>query len=405
MKGTQQQGGRLWVTIALASCAVLLAASIVNSPGAAFEASLQGLTLWWRIVFPGLLPFLVLSQMLVAYGLVHAMGAVLDPLLRKGLGVPGVAGWVIPFGLIAGFPAAAEASAQLYTGGRITARQAEKLAAAGHFCNPMLIIVVVGTGFLHKPGLGLLLAAVHGIAGIAAGLTLHKLILQSRRDLYQAGPDPVRTGSRLQQMVHSIEEARRLDGRSFGKLLGDTVASAVQTLMMIGGYMLIFAVVIRMVQFHIPGIGPSFILPGLFEVHLGTYAARISSISAPALQAALLGAILGFSGLCAYLQVRAVLRPAGIGTGGFLLTRILHGSYAYVLTLLLWKPLLKLFPGAAPVYGEIGTNVKPGYSILELPSWTQTFSLMEWQFIMLLFITACLMLFAIIWRFRNSVSR
>ncbi|RUT28153.1 nucleoside recognition domain-containing protein [Paenibacillus zeisoli] len=404
MKGSHQQGGPLWVTIALASCAVLLAVSIVKSPGAAFEASLQGLTLWWRIVFPGLLPFLVLSQMLVAYGFVHALGTVLNPLLQKGLGAPGVAGWVLPFGLIAGFPAAAEASAQLYTTGRITARQAEKLAAAGHFCNPMLIIVVVGTGFLHKPGLGLLLAAVHGIAGIAAGLTLHKLILQSRKDLYQAGPEPVRTGTRLQQMVHSIEEARRLDGRSFGKLLGDTVASAVQTLMMIGGYMLIFAVVIRMIEYHIPGIGSTFILPGLLEVHLGSYAAGASSTSVPALQAALIGAILGFSGLCAYLQVRAVLRPVGIGTGGFLVTRILHGSYAYVLTLLLWKPLLKLFPGAAPVFGDISTDDRMRNSILQLPGWSQSFSLMEWQFITLLFITACLILFAIIWRFRSSVS-
>lgn len=405
MKGTHQQGGSLWVTIALASCAVLLAASIVNSPGAAFEASLQGLTLWWRIVFPGLLPFLVLSQMLVAYGLVHALGTLLTPLLRKGLGAPGIAGWVIPLGLIAGFPAAAEASAQLYTRGRITARQAEKLAAAGHFCNPMLIIVVVGTGFLHNPGLGLLLAAVHGIAGILAGITLHKVILQNRRDLYQAGPEPVRTGSPLQQVVHSMEEARRIDGRSFGKLLGDSVASAVQTLMMIGGYMLIFAVIIRMIQFHVPGIAPSFVLPGLLEVHLGANAASTSLFSSPALQAALIGAILGFSGLCAYLQVRAVLRPSGIGTGGFLLTRILHGIYAYVLTLLLWKPLLKLFPGAAPVYGDFTTDGRLRYPIFELPSWDQAFSLMKLQFLSLLFITACLVVFAILWRFRHRVSR
>ncbi|USB32143.1 nucleoside recognition domain-containing protein [Paenibacillus sp. YPG26] len=405
MEGTQRQGGRLWVTIILGSSAVLLAASIVISPGAAFEASLQGLTLWWRIVFPGLLPFLVLSQILVAYGLVHAVGITLDPLLRKGLGTPGVAGWVIPLGLIAGFPAAAEASVQLYRGGRITARQAEKLAAAGHFCNPMLIIVVVGTGFLHKPGLGLLLAVVHGIAGIAAGLTLHKVILQSRRDLYQAGPEPIRTGSKAQQIARSIEEARRLDGRSFGKLLGDTVAAAVQTLMMIGGYMLIFAVVIRMLQYYIPGLVPSFFLPGIFEVHLGTYAAGGLYTYSPALQAALLGAILGFSGLCAYLQVRAILRPAGIGTGGFLITRILHGSYAYVLTLLLWEPLIRLFPGAAPVYGDISPHGKPDYGILQLPSWTQTFSLMGWQFIALLSITAALMLFTVLWRFRYPISR
>lgn len=405
MNGKQQQGERLWTTLAFGGGAILLAIGIVNSPGPAFEASLQGLTLWWRVVFPGLLPFLVVSQILVAYGFVHALGVILDPLLRKGLGVPGVAGWIIPLGLIAGFPAAAEASVQLHNQGKLTARQAERLAAAGHFCSPMLIIVVIGAGFLHTPALGLLLAAVHVAAGLAAGLTLHFLLIRKKKGYPLSESDRPPLQSAPRRIAASIEEARHLDGRSFGRLLGETVASAVQTLMMVGGYMMIFAVVIRMLQLYIPGLNSGLGLPGLMEVHLGANAAANTALPSAALQAAVIGAILGLSGLSGYLQVRAILSPAGIRSRSFLLTRVLHASYAYVLTLLCWKPLLSLFPDAAPVYTEMGPGRLPSDPAIQIPSWSNVLSVMEWQAAALFLLIISLMIFTVIWRFRQRVAR
>lgn len=406
MNRQQQPRGRLWVTILFGGGAILLAASIVKSPGAAFDASLQGLTLWWRIVFPGLLPFLVISQILVAYGLVHVLGTLLDPLLRKGFGVPGVAGWVIPLGLIAGFPSAAEASAQLYAQGRLSARQAGMLASAAHFCSPMLIIVVIGTGFLHNPALGLLLAAVHSVTGLAAGMTLH--VILSRRDKKRLNPPPLTSDQdrhHSRSLLQSIEEARQADGRSFGKLLGDTVASSVQTLMMIGGYMLIFAVAARMIQLYIPGFDSPLGLAGILEVHLGSYAAANAEFSSPSLQAALLGAILGFSGLSSYLQVRAVLGPAGIGTGLFLLNRMLHAIYAFGLTLFCWTPLSSLFPGAAPVYKEAAPAAASADSLNNILEWPYILSMVKWQIVILALFTASLLVFTLIWRFRGRAAR
>ncbi|WP_339063402.1 hypothetical protein [Tepidibacillus marianensis] len=37
----------------------LLAIAIITYPDAAFQASLQGLKIWWEIIFPALLPFLL----------------------------------------------------------------------------------------------------------------------------------------------------------------------------------------------------------------------------------------------------------------------------------------------------------------------------------------------------------
>lgn len=114
----------------------------------------------------------------------QGLGTLLDPFTRKALGLPGIAGWVLPLGMTAGFPAAAEATATLYKQGKISTLEAEKLAGAAHFCSPVLLIVVVGTGFLGVPGLGLLLLIVHWAAGLAAGMTLH-FLTPSKQKLQQ----------------------------------------------------------------------------------------------------------------------------------------------------------------------------------------------------------------------------
>jgi hypothetical protein len=200
--------------------------------------------------------------------------------------------------------------------------------------------------------------------------------------------------------MRRMEEARREDGRSFGKLLGDAVASGVQTLMIIGGYMLIFAVVIHVILLAFPNQTMAVAVKSALEVHLGSYAlSGLAPSLPPALSASLLGAVLGWSGLCAYLQVRAILGPAGIGERSFLLSRLLHAAYAYVLTLLLWKPVTRWLPSVLPAFG--GSEASPIGSdtpAVKLPSWQQAFGVMEWQLWMLTLLTVGFLSIALLWR-------
>lgn len=389
-----------WLTGFLA---VLLVICVVYAPGEAFKASGEGLAIWWRIVFPALLPFIVLSQMLIASGFAHGLGALLEPFTRRALGLPGSFGWVLPLGMTAGFPAAAEAAVTLHKQGKITAREAERLAATAHFCSPMLLVVVIGAGFLSRPEVGLLLLAVHWMAGIAAGVTLQLVFPDRSKSAVSppaVKPAAKRRESILRLAVRRMEEARREDGRSFGKLLGDAVTSGVQTLMIIGGYMLIFAVVIHVILLAFPHHTMAVAVKSALEVHLGSYVlSGLAPSLPPALSASILGAVLGWSGLCAYLQVRAILGPAGIGERSFLLSRLLHAAYAYILTLLLWKPFTHWLPSVLPAFG--GSEASPIGSdtpSVKLPSWQLAFGVMEWQLWMLTLLTVGFLSIALLWR-------
>ena len=65
---------------ALAGLVVTVA--FVMYPEAAFEASLDGLKLWFEIVLPALLPFFTMSEILMGLGVIHAVGVLLEPLMR-----------------------------------------------------------------------------------------------------------------------------------------------------------------------------------------------------------------------------------------------------------------------------------------------------------------------------------
>ncbi|MGV2885422.1 nucleoside recognition domain-containing protein [Paenibacillus taichungensis] len=329
-------------TVLMSTGALLLVIAVVVSPKDAFDASIQGLDIWWKIIFPAMLPFLMLSQMLTAFGFTHALGVLLGPLMQRWFRLPGKAGLAVVVGMCGGFPAGADTASRLVQDQQITAKQAGIVAAASHFANPLMIILVIGAAFLHQPAAGYFLLIVHWVSGwIATMIGVRLLPKESIGEKFStANPSSYKRRSLWSQMMIAAREAQERDGRGFGKLLGDTVSQAVQTLMMTGGYMIVFAVFVRLLTLYItPGTSVAF-WPSLLELHLGTYHLSQSPLT-PVLLMSLLAAVLGWGGLCSHLQISAVLKAAGLAATSMLYfagIRLLHALVAFFISLLLWLP-------------------------------------------------------------------
>ncbi|MGQ3478742.1 nucleoside recognition protein [Paenibacillus sp. TY11] len=344
-----------WTTLLLGLGAILLVLAVVVSPEEVFQASTQGLKLWWSIIFPAMLPFLMLSEMLIAFGLVHGLGVLLEPFMRSWFRLPGRSGWVLALGLTAGFPAAAEAVRQWAQQEDMTAPQLRRLTAIAHFCNPITILLVIGTGLLHNATVGGMLLAVHWISGLLAGWFTARLPVSSKELQKRETPAALRhtTVSRttpplIRSAWEATRSARERDGRSFGKLLGETVSHAVQTLMVTGGFIIFFSVLIRLLSIYTGQGTLSFIWPAWMEIHLGSY--EISRLPYDLrTQTALISAVLGWGGLCGWLQITAVTRPSDKGIT-FTLSRVLHGIIAFGLTFAAWTPLSRIASSTIPAY-------------------------------------------------------
>ncbi|MDR6722376.1 sporulation integral membrane protein YlbJ [Paenibacillus amylolyticus] len=381
-------------TIFLSSGAMLLVVAVVLSPKEAFDASIQGLDIWWKIIFPAMLPFLMLSQMLTAFGFTDALGVLLGPLMQRLFRLPGQAGLAIAVGMCGGFPAGADAAARLVQDRQITAKQAGVLAAIAHFSNPMMIIIVLGTAFLHQPVAGYFLLGIHWISGwIAAMIGIRLLPLgraakigtRSASDLSRNPSESAHAevhpmlSSKATVPRHTLwlrmnlaaREARSRDGRGFGKLLGDTVSQAVQTLMMTGGFMIVFAVFIRLLSLYLTPGSSVALWPSLLEVHLGIYHLSQTSLAFVTM-IALIAAVLGWGGLCSHLQVSAVLKSVGLATRSminFVYIRLIHGLIAFAMSLVLWAPFSRY---STEVWTTFQTNTN--ISLPAVPPWFPMFS-------------------------------
>lgn len=392
------------------AAAILLAVAIVLSPESSFEASLKGLKLWWTVIFPALLPFLMLSEMLTATGFVHGIGVLLEPVMTRLFRLPGAGGWTLALGMTAGFPAGAGGVEQLHKQGSITDKEAGRLAAISHFASPVTLLIVVGIAFLQSPAAGYALLAIHWISGLTAAYTFTLLTGRASTETAPSA-DPARhhTASLPKRIHLAASEARAKDGRSFGKLLGESVASAVQSLMVVGGYMIMFAVVIHIAGSLLPQL-PPVLTAGFLEIHLGSQALTAGVTASPTGSAisigitglAVLSAILGWSGICGQLQALTILKQAKLSYLPYAAVRLLHGLYAFVLTLLLWKPLMHFREAVLPAVA-LQESTAPVQTLSPMIIWNMLPQLFGMQSLLLLLLAAVsAILYTVTWLSRPN---
>ncbi|MFZ3588041.1 sporulation integral membrane protein YlbJ [Bacillus sp. DJP31] len=338
-------------TLILASLITLMAIALIAFPKESFDASLNGLDMWWKIVFPSLLPFFIVSEMLIGFGVVSFIGVILEPIMRPIFRVPGVGGFVWAMGMASGFPAGAKLTARLRQENQLTAIEAERLVSFTNSSNPLFIFGAVAVGFFNNPKIGIVLALSHYLGNICVGLVMRF-----------HGPREKTKADKLTKRLSFIEAFRVLhrtrlkDKRPIGKLLGDAVLSSIQTLLMIGGFIILFSVLNRLLSLvHITdlfGIFISFILAtfqlsselsvplisGLFEITLGSD--MTSHANAALFQKVIIVSfILAFCGFSVQAQVASILADTDIRFRPFFIARIFHGLFASLFAFILWQPL------------------------------------------------------------------
>lgn len=354
-------------TLGLATIATGLAVSLMIFPKASLEASIRGMVMWWEIVFPSLLPFFIVSELLIGFGVVTVIGALLEPFMRPLFKVPGVGGFVWAMGLASGNPAGAKLTARLRLENKITKSEGERLVSFTSSANPLFIFGAVSVGFFQNPALGILLAIAHYLGNITVGIFMRFYIQDEKK------PKQKPTFSRLPSMkklLSLLHQERLQDNRTIGQLLGDAVQSSVQTLLFIGGFIILFSVFNHVLNLlgvttlfafiiqavlHLLQLSKELSMPfvsGFFEMTLGTQ--MISQLKDVQLleQVIIASFILAFSGLSIQAQVASILAETDIRFQPFFVARLLHGLFAAIFTALLFQPLYlkRLSHGDAPVF-------------------------------------------------------
>lgn len=359
---------RTWMTAVTAASLTAVGLLMILYPDPTLDAALRGLSIWWDILFPALLPFFVIAELMLGFGVVHFFGTLFDPMMRPLFRVPGIGGFVMAMGFASGYPVGARLTAQLWEQRLINRDEGERLVAFTTTSDPIFLIGAVSVGFFHDVGLAVILAVAHYGSGILIGLIMrfHGGRLESASRPSYGG------GFVIRRALQAMHQARLKDGRMLGDMLRDALDTSLRLILVVGGLVVFFCVVLELlttsgimngiyfavytilqnVQFP-PELSQA-VVNGLFEVTLGAKSAAGAGVHLSLMSKVAIAAfILSWAGLSVHSQIISLLNRTNLRYLPFVTARLLHGLLASFLVVVLWKPLAPVgfaFARTAPVF-------------------------------------------------------
>ena len=311
-----------------------------------FNAAKKGITLWANNVVPSLFPFFVAVELLKRTNLIYFLSIKLDKYMKPIFNLPGVASFPFVMGLISGYPVGAKIVSDLYSNKLCTQKEAERMLAFTNNSGPLFIIGTVGCSFYSNTSIGILLLISHILSSICVGIILGIISrIKSATNKFTAN-------SRQSASVNNFSSLLQDDIKiaDLGGILGSAIVSAIKSILMIGGFVTIFSVILSILNntkiltiisyfisniFH---INPDYIvglLTGFLEFTNGLY--KISTINNKMLSINLIlsSFIIGFGGISVTLQVLNIISKNKLSIKTYIFGKLLHGTISALFTFLI----------------------------------------------------------------------
>ncbi|RYD04869.1 hypothetical protein N752_13155 [Desulforamulus aquiferis] len=224
--------------------AIVFVLVMVINPKVVFDGARSGLGAWWNIVFPALLPFFIVAEILMKLGLVKFIGVLLEPIMRPVFNVPGTGAFVLVIGFTSGFPIGSMITANLRQQNLCTRVEAERLMSFTNNSSPLFMLSAVAVGMFGRPELGVVIAGSHYLANILLGLILRFYGRHDREHINRSS-----SPWSIRQALRELLQHHRNHKQPLGQLLGEAVASSITKLINIGGFIILFAVIIKLLDY------------------------------------------------------------------------------------------------------------------------------------------------------------
>ncbi len=297
-------------------------AGLVLYPKEMVASAREGVEMCFNVLIPSLFPFFVVSNLTVSLGLADRLGGLMSPVMEPLFNVGGPCAPALILGLIGGYPVGARTVINLYTSGRCSKAEAERLLA---FCNnsgPAFILGVVGAGIFESSSLGVALYLIHMAASLLVGLVFRGYGPPTDRSKALSDAPAPTAGNKAAAFVSSVSSA-------FTGCLG------------ICGFVIFFTVLLRLLLlsgvmgwlslvlggflelFGLDGTLAPKLLTGLVELTGGVWSLRGEAGTMTA-RATLAAFMLGWAGLSVHCQVISFLGETGLKVRTYLLGKLLH---------------------------------------------------------------------------------
>lgn len=300
---------RIFSTIIL----TLLLLYLLVFPKQMAQDTAAGLLLWYKSVVPTLLPFCMISYIIIQSNLYHSVfQKILKALPGQGQRRPEVL-YPLCLGLICGFPIGAKLTGDMYALGHLSGKTATRLCAMSNHFGPAFVVNYIGLAQLHSPqAVPLLLVCIYA----------PPLILGS---IWMAG---------VKEPAFRHEKPASRSQINF-KIIDAGIINGFETMLRIAGYIVIFSILSGALD-QLPLSAPLFkaVGTGILEVTTGSEAVA-SSCADFTRKLVLICAMVSFGGFCGIFQTKAIMKNTPFRLSEYILFKFLCSAGSALLAVLL----------------------------------------------------------------------
>ena len=332
---------------------LLILFSIFKNPQVSLKGAQEGLLTWFNIVIPSLLPFFIVSEILINIGFVNLIGRFLEPLMRPIFNLPGIAAFPFTMSIVSGYPMGSKIVSSLRKNNLVTKTEAERMVVLSSTSGPLFMLGAVTVGMLNNPSLAPLILYPHYLAVITIGFLFRFYKFKDNKK--SSHKEHIKTKDFSINKIPPI-----------GIILSNSVKNSMNSILLIGGFIIFYSVIIellfasklinlihRIIPINLQILKG--ILAGILELTTGCEKISISNINLIK-KISIINFLIGWGGISIHSQALAFLSNTDINSKLYIIGKFFHGILSSIYGLLLYKLKYK---------NIIETTFSPNINILE----------------------------------------
>lgn len=298
---------------------ILFLTAMLLFPKASYQGASTGLLLWFHNVVPTLLPFIVLSNLMVRLNITGQISRVFHPVFGRLFHTSCEGSYPIVIGFLSGIPMGAKSAADLVLEHKISRKEGQFLLGMCNNASPMFIIGYIAITQLKLNHINYALFIIIYGSAILSALTYRRFFIH---------PDSKADGKR-----NTCTPNNTPSYRFTFELLDDSIMNGFEIVTKIGGYIILFSILAQIIR----EIGPDSsyikaVLMGNLEMTTG-----ISQVCSTAMDTkikiVLVSVLTSFGGLSAIAQTKSVLGNSRLSIRSYIVMKLFSAILSFIFAL------------------------------------------------------------------------
>lgn len=285
-------------------------------PQVTYKGARSGLLLWFMNILPTLLPFVIISNLMIQLNITKQISRFLYPVFGRLFRISPQACYPLLIGFISGIPMGAKASSDMVAQEEISLEEGNFLFTMCNNYSPIFIMSYIAVNQLKLPQIRYPLFIIIFASSIASAM------------LYRSFQEKKSKGIiHTQSISSSVKEPVKFNFT----ILDNVIMNGFEIITKVGGYIILFSILAQLLNEIAPGNGiiKTFLM-GLLEITTGISQICKLTINNK-IKIVLVALLTSFGGLSGIAQTKSVLGDTRLSMKSYIIVKLLAGIIAFFL--------------------------------------------------------------------------